>query len=142
MTGIGGSNPPTETKKVFMATRSKIGIICPELGGKVKSIYCHWDGYYSGVGKTLYESYSDEISISQLISHGGCSALRKTIVDSVFYHDRGEELVISEYESKQDFFNREVEEYNYLFDTVNGKWLVSKYGSSQLMELEPTLWLK
>lgn len=37
-----------------MSTRSRIGMINPY--GSVSSIYCHFDGYPEGVGKTLHDN--------------------------------------------------------------------------------------
>jgi hypothetical protein len=37
-----------------MGTRSRIGVMH---GNKVKSIYCHWDGYLHFNGRILQESY-------------------------------------------------------------------------------------
>ena len=44
-----------------MATRSAIGI---SHGGVIKSVYCHWDGYLAGVGRTLLESYSKSPAVN------------------------------------------------------------------------------
>jgi hypothetical protein len=42
-----------------MSTRSRIAI--ENQNGSVTSIYCHFDGYISGVGKTLKECYTRSI---------------------------------------------------------------------------------
>jgi len=55
-----------------MATRSLIGIV---EGNSVKYIYCHFDGYPSGVGVTLNEHYTDTNKIMNLISLGDISSL-------------------------------------------------------------------
>ncbi len=39
-----------------MATRSLIGVNLNN--GITKTVYCHWDGYPSGVGQTLMENYT------------------------------------------------------------------------------------
>ena len=46
-----------------MSTRSRIGMINPD--GSVSSIYCHFDGYPEGVGKTLHDNWND---INDIIS--------------------------------------------------------------------------
>lgn len=59
-----------------MSTRSSIAVLQPD--GKVKSIYCHWDGYLKGgVGQTLFEDYNSEEKANELISLGGLSRLDK-----------------------------------------------------------------
>jgi hypothetical protein len=58
-----------------MGTRSRIGIMH---GNKVKSIYCHWDGYLSHNGAILQESY-DSARANQLVALGDLSSLRTEI---------------------------------------------------------------
>ena len=72
-----------------MSTRSSITVQTAE--NKWKSIYCHYDGYPSGVGQTLKDHYSSQEKAEALIAMGDCSQLADTIKDSVFYgRDRGE----------------------------------------------------
>lgn len=61
-----------------MSTRSRIGIEDGETG-KVRSIYCHFDGYPSGVGKTLLEHYRSTAKVEELIALGDISALAPEI---------------------------------------------------------------
>lgn len=56
-----------------MSTRSNIAI--KEKDGKVKVVYCHFDGYYDGVGKTLLEHYNSEKLARQIIETGDFSSL-------------------------------------------------------------------
>lgn len=58
-----------------MGTRSRIGVMH---GNKVKSIYCHWDGYLSHNGRILQESY-DSARANQLVALGDLSSLRAQI---------------------------------------------------------------
>ena len=58
-----------------MGTRSRIGVMH---GDKVKSIYCHWDGYLDGVGNTLLKHY-DSAKANQLVALGDMSSLRASI---------------------------------------------------------------
>ena len=48
-----------------MATRSLIGINLDN--GITKIIYCHWDGYPSGVGQMLVENYNTPAAITDLM---------------------------------------------------------------------------
>jgi hypothetical protein len=66
-----------------MATRSKIAI--ENQDGTVTAIYCHWDGYVDGVGKTLFENYDRE-KLEQLIELGDISSLGETLDETVAYH--------------------------------------------------------
>ena len=58
-----------------MATRSRIAVMH---GEKCKSVYCHFDGYISGVGKTLLEHY-DSAKANQLVALGDISVLAPTV---------------------------------------------------------------
>ena len=58
-----------------MGTRSRIGVMH---GDKVKSIYCHWDGYLEFNGRILQEHY-DSAKANHLVALGDLSSLRATI---------------------------------------------------------------
>jgi len=58
-----------------MGTRSRIGVMH---GNKVKSIYCHWDGYLDFNGQVLQEFY-DSAKANQLVALGDLSSLRAEI---------------------------------------------------------------
>jgi hypothetical protein len=59
-----------------MGTRS--GIIA-KIGNSYQGIYCHWDGYPEGVGKTLKEHYTDPAKIAALIALGDISSLGERV---------------------------------------------------------------
>jgi hypothetical protein len=54
-----------------MGTRSRIGVMH---GDKLKSVYCHWDGYLSNNGKILQAHY-DSAKANHLVSLGDLSSL-------------------------------------------------------------------
>jgi hypothetical protein len=58
-----------------MGTRSRIGVMH---GNKVKSIYCHWDGYLDFNGRILQDHY-DSAKANQLVALGDLSSLRPNI---------------------------------------------------------------
>jgi hypothetical protein len=58
-----------------MGTRSRIGVMH---GDKVKSIYCHWDGYLDFNGRILQEHY-DSSKANHLVALGDLSSLRANI---------------------------------------------------------------
>ena len=58
-----------------MGTRSRIGVMH---GDKLKSVYCHWDGYLSNNGKILQAHY-DSVKANHLVSLGFISSLKENI---------------------------------------------------------------
>ena len=122
-----------------MATRSTIAI--ENADGLVFQVYCHWDGYLSGVGKTLLDHYTTPEQVHELISHGDISSLGTTIGTkhdfnamgydgTTFYgRDRGESGCTARLFT--DFYdytaNHECQEYEYIM-TKDGVWLVSSDG--------------
>lgn len=121
-----------------MATRSNIAYKTAE--GKIRSVYSHWDGYPECNGKILLDNYKDIEKIKALIELGSISSLgaelgekqdfddRNTQKDSwtlAYHRDRGEELVIREFDDIPSWIDS-MEEYAYLW---NGKeWLVNDHG--------------
>ena len=104
-----------------MATRSIIAIKTEEPA--YSAIYCHWDGYPEGVGKTLKEHYSDPLKAHCLIGRGSLSALGDTIESSDFYTSKGEALKKHYADSLEDLkqLARDMwAEYLYVYE--DGKW--------------------
>lgn len=119
-----------------MATRSTIAIL--EISGVVKQIYCHWDGYIEHNGRRLKLYYKTPELVKELISHGDMSVLNPNINPTgahsfdkpeagvcVYYgRDRGESN--TEFRVYRDWdyfrFNRQREEYDYLFVEAECKW--------------------
>ena len=58
-----------------MGTRSRIGVMH---GDKVKSVYCHWDGYLSHNGRLLQDHY-DSAKANNLVALGDMSSLGRVI---------------------------------------------------------------
>jgi hypothetical protein len=58
-----------------MGTRSRIGVMH---GDKVKSIYCHWDGYLAHNGRLLQDHY-DSAKANHLVAMGDMSSLGRVI---------------------------------------------------------------
>jgi hypothetical protein len=89
-------------------------------------IYCHWDGYPSGVGAVLKEKFLDYHSALNLVIGGACSALDSAYVRH-YANRQGEKW---EYlKPTQGKTQREVlkpfgwSEYAYLFDEARGGWV-------------------
>ena len=58
-----------------MGTRSRIGVMH---GDKLKSVYCHWDGYLQHNGQLLQNHY-DSAKANHLVSLGFISSLKEEI---------------------------------------------------------------
>jgi hypothetical protein len=107
-----------------MATRSTIALEFAD--GTVQQVYCHWDGYLSGVGQQLVEDYSDPFELRDLIDGGDMSTIGEP------YTDRGEELCIRKFKDFADYAkNGQDEEYDYILRPVDGKavWFVRCYST-------------
>ena len=64
-----------------MSARSTIAILENDT---IKSIYCHWDGYLTSVGRTLFHHYSDPAKVRALITLGDISSLGPNLDASYF----------------------------------------------------------
>lgn len=119
-----------------MGTRSRIGIQLED--GKVKSIYCHFDGYHEGVGQELMDSYTDREKVEKLIALGDISFLCSEVeptgphsfedpqrgVTVAYHRDRGEDFNPQDIDnSAESFFN--TSGYTYLFN-IDGVWMTSE----------------
>ncbi len=126
-----------------MSTRSMIGIC--DTQGKVRAIYCHYDGYPSYNGRILIEHYNTQDRVEKLIALGNISSLAEKLEpdpkkphnsrnhqkDVVFAYarDDGSDLEVSEFDSVRKFLMETSEnvwiEWCYLFDTNIGQWYVA-----------------
>ena len=122
-----------------MATRSNIGYTLPN--GKIRFVYCHWDGYPEYNGHILQHNYQQARKIAQLVELGDMSILGEEIgvkVDfddrdaqkgqCLYYgRDRGETGVEpKETDNVQDFFQND---YAYLWNGT--EWIVFDYDNKQ-----------
>ena len=127
---------------------------------KLRGVYCHNDGYLSGVGACLYANYTNKEKVNKLIYGGGISSLgtqiekfgadkkvpfdysERLLTDksqTVFYaRDRGDDLSIYEASDISEARNNFGEEFDYFF--INGVWFWLNGG--ELVELTPELILK
>jgi hypothetical protein len=60
-----------------MGTRSDIIVHCTD--GKWRRIYCHWDGYLEHNGRILFDHYTGQKKVEQLIALGDLSSLGQSI---------------------------------------------------------------
>lgn len=103
-----------------MATRSTISLELDD--GTVHQVYCHFDGYLSGVGAELQANFTDPIVLKELIDKGDMSAIGDP------YSNRGEDCPACTFKNFADYkFNAAFEEYNYILRRIDGqvKWFVN-----------------
>ena len=107
-----------------MSTKSRIAI--ENQDRTLDSIYCYFDGYLRGVGKTLFNHYDRE-KLEKLLELGDISVLGTSIEDTVAYcRDRGEDLHFKTFKDVEDLFENGFnsgEEYVY-FLPKSGIWKV------------------
>jgi len=119
-----------------MGTRSRIGVMH---GDKLKSIYCHWDGYLSHNGQILQDHY-DSSKANHLVSLGDISSLRNNVEIpegvahsfdapakeiTVFYgRDRKETGVDFTVDHSYDEFLSKDYDYEYYYIMNDGVWYV------------------
>jgi len=129
-----------------MSTRCDIGI---KTNNTAEIIYCHFDGYLSGVGKTLLENYTDLDKIKELMSLGSISSLGKELNGSIshshsnpdkdvtvaYMRDRGEknqEASVVNMDEVTDDMN----DFMYLYDIEINKWIYCDYNNREFRELK------
>ena len=129
-----------------MSMRSTIGV---KVGNEYRTVYCHLDGYPSGVGVTLLNYYNSQELAEELVKEGdivslgkACSCQKehshKNEIDgyTVYYGrdlgEKGTKYITSEERPKLE------EDFLYIFE--NGKWFVSSiYFEDQTQELTQEL---
>ena len=96
-----------------------------EIGDQFIGVYCHWDGYPSGVGAELKTFFKDYNSVLNLILGGSCSAIDGGVVRH-YANRQGEEwkyLVPSQGKSRAELAKiggQSWAEYAYCFDEASG----------------------
>jgi hypothetical protein len=116
-----------------MATRSMVGMKTET--GEVVASYIHYDGYLSGVGRTLVEHYTDPKVVKDLCEVGYLRSLKDTLDES--YADSGwdnEDYALYLYDS--DYLEEAWDNYGvdfiYLYD--NGTW---NYATHDVRTFQP-----
>ena len=103
-----------------MGTRSRIGIQFSD--NSVLSVYCHWDGYPSWLGRMLKTHYNTKEKVSELIDGGDMSTCWDEEKQPEYYSARGEDCPprldsdLTEY-----LLPDNSEEYAYIFR--NNEWV-------------------
>lgn len=113
-----------------MSTRSTIGKLLPN--GKIRYIYCHWDGYIEHNGKMLFSHYNNEELVDQLLALGDASYLDTTLAKCQFYGRDRNETDVAAVEDTMSNFDQQA--YAYLWK--DNKWYVRKIGNDVFEPLE------
>ncbi|MBN4051393.1 post-segregation killing protein PndC [bacterium AH-315-M05] len=126
-----------------MSTRSSISVTTED--GKVRTVYCHWDGYPAWVGKLLLDHYNSQEKAEKLVELGDISSLDKSIEKpkthsydnpveghTVFYgRDRGErDTGFTGYDSLGEALRKKGQLYNYQWK--DDKWYVNGHVNAEL----------
>lgn len=82
-------------------------------------IYCNFDGYPEGVGRTLKDHYNDPEKIEKLMDLGDISALGSDIEEYTIVHGRDRKETGTQarsFNNENDLYNRSDIEYIYLWN--------------------------
>ena len=131
-----------------MSTHSSIAVM--QKDGKVKSIYCHFDGYLQGVGAKLLTYYNDEEKANAIVDLGSLSYLDDKLeptkpghnfdhpepdVTVAYHRDRGEDFQQEVYQDL-DFYKFDMDmTFSYIFK--DGKWFTYTKKCRRFDELTP-----
>ena len=106
-----------------MSTNSRIGILIPDTRPEgdredlsnesyIRSIYCHWDGYPSHMGKVLHQSYGTIDLVNELLDKGDASLIDIDGESKHYMHSEGG--CTSDTMTVNRFTEHFLEEYNYI----------------------------
>ena len=115
-----------------MATRSLIGLTKED--GTIQVIYCHWDGYPSGVGLQLALNYNDVETIQKLMDLGDRSSLTGApTADETYYATQGNKIVPTIYDNFQQFVDNDKAGAEYFYLWSKG-WTIYKVSHDDTVE--------
>jgi len=129
-----------------MATRSRIGISLQD--DSILSVYHHWDGYPSWLGRILETHYDTQEKVAELIDGGDMSCcwtddsfrnsdgeiVKKAEYGAQYYSERGEDCP-PRFDNNMTEFLSNGEEYSYIFR--NGRWIC--YDMNEFNENDPKI---
>ena len=115
-------------------TRSQVGVI---KGGKIISVYVHYDGYPSNMKPGLEKHMKDEKDVMTLIKKGGARGIYDD-KDIEYYGNmkpmKGDMAHINDY--VRNAGNEASADYVYLYNTADKKWYYAKtYDDTKLKKL-------
>ena len=97
-----------------MSTRSNIAVELKD-SKKVKTVYCHFDGYIQGVGQTLVENYKSYDDAVSLLQFGGISSLGNNLKETSFYS--------RDWGRKDDNCVEYQNEFAFIYDMTGSTWI-------------------
>ena len=106
-----------------MSTNSRIGILIPQTRPEgdredlsdesyIRSIYCHWDGYPSHMGKVLHQSYGTIDLVNELLDKGDARLIDVDGESEHYMHSEGGHS--SDTMTVNRFTEHFLEQYNYV----------------------------
>lgn len=104
-----------------MATRSFISRY-DEQTKKYTAIYCHWDGYPTGVGATLRDHYTDDGKVRLLVNSNGISSLHENVSECPPISDEDPSLVFESLVQMMNHFRECWCEYGYVWMPSENRW--------------------
>jgi len=113
--------------KVWSDERGKNLCQPVEINSNYIAIYCHWDGYPSGVGASLLNSFHTYDEVLNLILGGSCSHIADGDIRH-YANRKGEKwdyIAPSQNNARKklcDFYRDSWAEYAYMFDEERGGW--------------------
>lgn len=117
-----------------MSTRSMISIKYED--GTCKGVYCHWDGYPTGVGAILLEKRATKESVEELISGGDMSSLKEDGYGDYYNEPDNAPTDYATYDELREDFKGSDCEYLYVFDVKENKWYVADEGPYRCIEAD------
>lgn len=124
-----------------MATRSNIAVYDDE-NKTLTQVYCHFDGYIEGVGKTLFTYYNSLEKAKKLVSYGDISFVKESVKKTKYYSEQIPEdadFIIKDLKivikDENDIFSliKCIEPFFYLW--FNGEWYIkTKSGHKKLRD--------
>ena len=114
-----------------MGTRSRIGIQLQD--DSVLSVYHHWDGYPSWLGRILKTHYNTKAKVSELIDGGDMSSCWGDDNQPEYYSARGENCPPSLMKLNEYLDKNNNEEYAYIFR--NNEWVC--YDMNEFNDKDP-----
>lgn len=101
-----------------MATRSFIARYNSDTD-TYTAIYCHWDGYPTGVGLTLRDHYNDDQKVRMLVDMGGLSSLGDTLMENRSLDDEPS-ILFKSIQVMEEHYRHMWCEYGYIWR--NNRW--------------------
>ena len=102
-----------------MSTNSRIGILIPTDfpdssidSARVRSIYCHWDGYPSHMGLVLHQNYGTVDLVNELLDKGDASLIELNGESKHYMHSEGGHK--ADLMTLDHFTNHYLEQFNYI----------------------------